>query len=135
MESDLRLFAPAGSKNPRNSASYKLPSLHDLCFTDLQKPPPPSAENAGLARLLNQPVGRIVFRADAMDEIRMSDSIGARIVSVARLAVAMHLAAQRAESDADAAENQPSPLVEQVMIGGTDRRVTDDSRSTPHGRE
>jgi hypothetical protein len=112
-----------------------LPSLHDLCFTDLQKPPPPSAENAGLARLLNQPVGRIVFRADAMDEIRMSDSIGARIVSVARLAVAMHLAAQRAESDADAAENQPSPLVEQVMIGGTDRRVTDDSRSTPHGRE
>jgi hypothetical protein len=70
-----------------------------------------------------------------MDEIRMSDSIGARIVSVARLAVAMHLAAQRAESDADAAENQPSPLVEQVMIGGTDRRVTDDSRSTPHGRE
>ncbi len=50
------------------------------------------------------------------------DSLGARIVSAARLAVSTHLELERQES-------LVSTNKAQAMIGGTDRRVTDDQMS------
>jgi hypothetical protein len=52
-----------------------------------------------------------------MQGTTVADSLGARIVSAARLAVEMHLAMS---------DQQPSSL-QKAMIGGTDRRVTDDT--------
>jgi hypothetical protein len=54
-----------------------------------------------------------------MQETTVADSLGARIVLAARLAVQVHLAMP---------DSQPPASSQKAMIGGTDRRVTDDQR-------
>jgi hypothetical protein len=67
---------------------------------------------------------RSLFRAIIMQEATTADSLGARIISAARLAAAVH-----AQMDAqDASKNQS-----RAMIGGTDRLVTDDNQSVVSG--
>jgi hypothetical protein len=56
-----------------------------------------------------------------MQKTTVADSLGARIVSAARMAVAMHLAMD--------GQSSQRLLKHKATIGGTDRRVTDDSRN------
>jgi hypothetical protein len=55
-----------------------------------------------------------------MSKLAEIDSLGTRIVSAARMAVAMHLQFNRRE-------DQTAYRSSTAKIGGTDRRVTDDS--------
>jgi hypothetical protein len=56
-----------------------------------------------------------------MSKMTEIDSLGSRIVSAARMAVAIHLDFARREY-----QNAQFSLMPTAMIGGTDRRVTDD---------
>jgi hypothetical protein len=59
-----------------------------------------------------------------MQTTTVTESLGTRIVSAARMAVAIHLA--MADGSRQSSEHL---LKHKAMIGGTDRRVTDDSRN------
>ncbi len=55
-----------------------------------------------------------------MTDANATDSLGSRIIAAAQLAVEQHLERDRKDSS-------DSSQKAQAMIGGTDRRVTDDT--------
>jgi hypothetical protein len=64
------------------------------------------------------------FSKPKMSDAIATESLGSRIIAAARLAVAEHLERDRQEQSSRRA---------QALIGGTDRRVTDDHSSVVSG--
>jgi hypothetical protein len=83
--------------------------------------PPPEATGSGTP--VDMYASRTgCFSGMAMSETNAIDSLGSRILSAARMAVALHLSL-------DNPRDGEQMLQQKAMIGGTDRRVTEDSLS------
>jgi hypothetical protein len=98
------------------------------CLSTLVSPDPHThpTSNPHLARRLTLLGWTNCFFGPSMTDAIATDSLGSRIISAARLAVEAHL-------EMDRKENAQSSQKAQAMVGGADRRVTDDNSSVVSG--